>query len=245
MKEIELFNIIINPLSRAEFVSLINTQIKSEKQVFQVGINSATINEIVINKEFKEAINRADLKHIDGMSVVWALRFLGYKIPERVATPDLAEEIMKMAENENYSIFLFGARDEMLTACISNIKMYYPSLKIAGYRNGYFKPEDEDSIVKTINEAAPDILFLGMSSPVKELFCERHRNELKVKYLLGVGGYFDILSGYIKRAPRWMQNIGLEWSYRLLQEPKRMWRRYLIGNNKFLWLIIKEKFKRH
>lgn len=244
MQEIKIFNIRIHPLQMSEFLSIIKSNIENGDQITQVGVNSATINDLVKNEELRRAVNNADLVHIDGMSVVWALRYLGYKVPERVATPDLADEVMKMAEKEKFSIFLLGAKETILLSCKENLLKTFPELEIAGCQNGYYMPEEEPLIVERINKVKPDILFIGMSSPKKELLFEKYRHTLNAKYILGVGGYFDIISGHLKRAPQWMQNIGMEWFFRLIQEPRRMWRRYLIGINQFLWTVLKIKFKR-
>lgn len=244
MQEIEIFNIRIHPLQMSEFLSIIKSNIENGDQITQVGVNSATINDLVKNEELRRAVNNADLVHIDGMSVVWALRYLGYKVPERVATPDLADEVMKMAEKEKFSIFLLGAKETILLSCKENLLKTFPELEIAGCQNGYYMPEEEPLMVERINKVKPDILFIGMSSPKKELLFEKYRHTLNAKYILGVGGYFDIISGHLKRAPQWMQNIGMEWFFRLIQEPRRMWRRYLIGINQFLWTVLKIKFKR-
>ena len=244
VEEVNIFNIRINPLRRFEFLAIIESAIRNGRQLAQFGVNSATINDIVRNEEFRHTINSADLVHIDGMSVVWALRSFGYEIPERVATPDLADDILAMAERERMSIFLFGAHENILSLCRKNIEKKFPNIVIAGSRNGYYNPEDEKGIFDLINNASPDILFLGMSSPKKELFFESYRHKLEAKYILGVGGYFDIMSGLIRRAPRWMQDTGLEWLFRLIQEPRRLWKRYLIGIFQFFWLVTKEKFRR-
>ncbi|MEO9146709.1 MAG: WecB/TagA/CpsF family glycosyltransferase [Ginsengibacter sp.] len=242
-KEIGVFNIQVHPFSRKEFLDIIELNLKQGNQIIQNGVNAASINQLVKNKKLVNTYNNSDLVNIDGMSMVWALRFLGYSVPERVACPDLAEDILVLAEKKNYSIFLFGAEEKSLLLSIRNLGINFPKLLISGYRNGYYHIEDEGSIVEMINNAMPDILFLGMPSPRKELFVEKYKDQLKVKYFFGVGGFFDILAGKTKRAPLWMQNAGLEWLYRFAQEPKRMWHRYLIGNMKFLLLVIKEKYK--
>jgi len=244
IKIINIFNIKINPLRRSDFLLLIESGIKSGRQIAQFGVNSATINEIVRNEEFRHIINNADLVHIDGMSVVWALRSFNYSVPERVATPDLADDILAMADKGKMSVFLFGAKEATLSLCRESIEKKYPNLRITGSRNGYYEPDEEESIFNQINEASPDILLLGMSSPKKELFFESYRHKIRARYILGVGGYFDILSGQIKRAPRWMQNSGLEWFFRLMQEPRRLWKRYLIGIHQFFWLVAREKFRK-
>jgi len=243
MNQINVFNIKVHPVTLNEFVSVIKKHLLQREHLVQFGVNSATVNETCENEEFRRVINSADLLNIDGMSVVWALRCLGHKVPERVATPDLAEGVMAMAAENNFSVFLFGATDEVISLCVDNLKKTYPTMRIAGWRNGYYQTEEEGLLVEQINQSGADILLIGISSPKKELFYDKYRDKLGVYYVLGVGGYFDILSGRTKRAPKWMQNRGLEWVFRLIQEPKRMWRRYLIGNNKFLLKVIKERFK--
>ena len=241
MKEITVFRIKFHPLYRSEFISIIKSNLERNKKIVQIGINSASVNEIADNEELRIAVNNADLVNIDGISVTWALRFLGYKVPERVATPDLADDVLKMAENEEFSVFLFGARENIILLCKERLQGFFPKLKISGCRNGYYQPEEETSIVEFINSTKPDILFIGMPSPQKELFFEKYKHQLYSKYILGVGGYFDILSGLTRRAPEWMQKTGLEWLFRFIQEPCRLWRRYLLGNLKFIWLVAKEK----
>jgi N-acetylglucosaminyldiphosphoundecaprenol N-acetyl-beta-D-mannosaminyltransferase len=244
MREIKIFGIKIHPLPKKEFLSIIELNLEDGSQVVQSGVNASSIVEIADNESLRSAINNSDLVNIDGMSLVWALRFLGYKVPERVACPDLAADILSMAEKRSYSVFLLGAKEESLLLARQKLHERYPDLKIAGHRNGYFGADEELYIADMIREANPDILFLGMSSPRKEVFVEKYRNMLTAKYVLGVGGFFDILSGLTKRAPLWMQRSGLEWFYRFAQEPQRMWRRYLIGNTKFIMMAIREKFIR-
>lgn len=244
MEEYKIFKIKIHPLYKSEFLDIIETNLKEGNQIVQNGVNSASITELIHNEELTQAYNNSTLINIDGMSVVCALRFLGHDVPERVACPDLADDILKMAEKNNFGIFLLGTTEKSIRSCVGNIKESYPGIKLLGYRNGYFSDDEEDLVVKMINNSDADILFIGMPSPKKEFFVEKYRDMLNVRYILGVGGYFDIISGITKRAPNWIQRIGMEWFYRFMQEPRRMWRRYLIGNSRFIWLVIKEKFKR-
>ena len=244
MEGIEIFGIRIHPLSKTEFVSFIESNLQNGCQIVQNGVNASIINEIIKNDSLRQAISSSNLVNIDGTSVLLALRFLGFNPPERVPCPDLAEDILELAERKNFSVFLLGAKEANLLLSIKKLRHWLPDLKIAGYRNGYFKAEDELEIVDMINRANPDILFLGMTSPKKELFVEKYRDSLTAKYFLGVGGYFDILSGLKKRAPHWVQKLGMEWFYRFIQEPHRMWRRYLLGNVKFIMAVFEEKYKK-
>jgi N-acetylglucosaminyldiphosphoundecaprenol N-acetyl-beta-D-mannosaminyltransferase len=245
MREIAIFNIKIHPLSKLEFLSFIESNLKEGLQIVQNGVNAASISTLVKNEKLRSALNNSDLVNIDGMSVVWALKFFGYEnIPERVACPDLAFDILKMAEKQNYSVFLFGAEAKCLALCREKLLNNFPNLKIAGFRNGYYDEDKELKIVTLINRTNPDILFIGMPSPRKEFFVEKYRRDLKAKYILGVGGFFEVLSGSKKRAPVWMQNAGIEWFYRFIQDPFRLWKRYSVGNLEFIWLVLQEKVKR-
>lgn len=243
MREIKAFNITFHPLHRSEFLSIIENNLKQENQIVQNGVNASSITAFYKNEKLRNAIINSDLVNIDGISVVWALRLLGFKVPERVACPDLATDILVLADSQKYRVFLLGAQKKSLFLTIQNLRTTFHNLIIAGFRDGYYLEEEELSIVNLINDSKPDILFLGMPSPKKELFAEKYKNVLSVKYIFGIGGLFDILSGNKKRAPIWIQKIGMEWFYRFVQEPKRMWRRYLVGNTEFIWLVLKEKFR--
>jgi len=245
MKEIRAFGIKIHPFYKQEFIDIIEESINNNKQIVQNGINASSIVELKQSERLIEAYNNSDLINIDGMPIVWALRFLGHQVPERVACPDLFNALLDLARKNNYSLFLFGAKEKNILLAINRIKFVHPKINISGYRNGYFAEDDEITIVKMINQSKAELLFLGMPSPQKEIFVEKYKNQLiNVKYILGIGGYFDILSGSIKRAPLWMQKFGFEWIYRFAQEPRRMWKRYLFGNSKFICLVLKEKFRR-
>lgn len=244
MKEIVAFNIHLHPLRRSDFKQIIEKHLKtSTKIIIQHGINAASIIEILQNVPLINVYNSSDLINIDGYSMVWGLRFLGFKVPERVACPDLANDLLAMAEENEFSLFLLGATETNLQLAIIELLKKYPRLKIVGYRNGYFSKTEEIEIVSMINQVKPDIILMGMPSPQKELFAHNHKSQLCSKYIFGVGGYFDIISGKFKRAPVWIQKMGMEWFYRFAQEPKRMWRRYLIGNFKFVIWIFIERFK--
>jgi N-acetylglucosaminyldiphosphoundecaprenol N-acetyl-beta-D-mannosaminyltransferase len=174
------------------------------------------------------------------MSVVWALRGSGQPVPERVAGIDLMDRLLAAAAEHRLSVYLLGARREVVEALEKKSRVRYPGVEIAGFHDGYFGPQDHQAIVEEIRASGAHILFVGMPSPFKETWCERHRERLDVPVIIGVGGSFDVLAGYIKRAPRWVQSAGLEWSWRLLMEPRKLWRRYLTTNSEFVWLAGRE-----
>lgn len=207
---------------------------------YNIAINAAKVVAFHDNPELRSAIEQAHLLTADGQSVVWAATFLGHALPERVAGADLMEALIAHAARRGYSIYLLGARDEVVRACVERVRREHPTVKVAGFRNGYFSRDDEPSVIEAIRDAAPHILFLGFGTPAKEYFMHRHHRSLGVPFVMGVGGTFDVYAGLVKRAPRWVQRSGLEWAFRTLQEPGRMWKRYLIGNTRFVWLVAKE-----
>jgi N-acetylglucosaminyldiphosphoundecaprenol N-acetyl-beta-D-mannosaminyltransferase len=175
------------------------------------------------------------------MPVVWASRLLGKPLKERVAGVDLFEALMRRAGEKGWRVFLLGAKEEVVSKVAATYQHKYPKLVLAGYRNGYWKGEAEEAqVVEQIRDARPDLLFVAISSPKKEQFLGRWQAEMKIPFAMGVGGTFDVAIGHVKRAPVWMQKSGLEWFYRFLQEPRRMFRRYFIEDMAFVRLFIKE-----
>jgi len=164
-------------------------------------------------------------------------------LPERVAGIDLMEELVKLASDKGYRLFFLGAKEEIVKSVVDIYSKKYGHKIIAGYRNGYFKKEDEANIAQQIADSNADILFVAISSPKKEIFLNTYKHLIKTPFIMGVGGSFDVISGFVKRAPKWMQDWGLEWFYRTMQEPRRMWKRYLFGNSTFIYLVLKEKVK--
>lgn len=176
----------------------------------------------------------------DGMPVVWALRASGQHIPERVAGVDLMARLLAAAEEHQLRVYFLGARDTVVKALLERTMARHPKLEVAGFRDGYFSPEDHTKIVDEIRASGAHMLFVGMPSPFKEIWCERHRARFEVPVIMGVGGSFDVLAGFIKRAPRWVQLAGMEWFWRLMMEPRKLWKRYLTTNSEFIWLAGRE-----
>jgi N-acetylglucosaminyldiphosphoundecaprenol N-acetyl-beta-D-mannosaminyltransferase len=190
--------------------------------------------------ELAHACRSGDLILADGMSVVWALRASGQRIPERVAGVDLMTRLLAAAGKHGFRVYFLGAKREVVTELVRRVRAQHSDLEIAGFRDGYFDRKDHVSIVEEIRRSAAHMLFVGMPSPFKETWCERHRNRLEIPVIVGVGGSFDVLAGFIKRAPGLMQSLGLEWLWRLMMEPGKLWRRYLTSNSEFIWLAGRE-----
>lgn len=238
-KRVKIMGSYIDVLNMQESLARIEQIILERKPVQHVVVNAAKIVQMNSNPRLKNIINSCGMINADGQSVVWASRLLGKPLPERVAGSDLMFRIIEMAYENGFSIYFFGARQEVVEKVVLTSVKQYPGLKVAGFRNGYFKPQDNKKIVEDIRDSKADILFLGFSSPMKEYWLSENMKQLNVPFCMGVGGTFDVAAGITKRAPVWMRKIGFEWFYRLIQEPKRMWKRYLVGNVKFILLFFK------
>jgi N-acetylglucosaminyldiphosphoundecaprenol N-acetyl-beta-D-mannosaminyltransferase len=180
-----------------------------------------------------------DLLTVDGMGVYYAGRLLRLPFREAVAASYLMFELLSVAKDKKYKIFLLGSKPDIVVRAAVNLKNLYPGVTLAGCAHGYFSNADESEIVATIAASGADLLFIGMSSPFKENFVERHFERLNVPVQIGVGGSIDVLAGITKLPPRWVRNAGLEWVNRLLQEPRRLAKRYLFSNAVFGFLILK------
>jgi N-acetylglucosaminyldiphosphoundecaprenol N-acetyl-beta-D-mannosaminyltransferase len=228
----------------AETLTQIEDYIRIKEPRQHVVINVAKLVDMKRDEKLKEIISSCDLINVDGMPIVWASKLLGTPLPERVAGVDLFQELVRLSTEKGYRPFFFGARQWVVEKVVDEFQKKYPNLNVAGYRNGYYKENEEREIVEMIRDSHADILFVGFSSPTKEKFLNRWMPAMGVPFCMGVGGSFDIIAGRTKRAPLWMQNIGMEWFYRLLQEPKRMWKRYATTNPVFVWMVMKEYFKK-
>jgi len=231
----------IDNLSMEETLVRIEEFIRSGKPHQHVVVNVDKLVKASRDPELRRIVNDCALVNADGMPVVWASRLLGKPLKERVAGIDLFEALMRRAGEKGWRVFLLGAREEVVAAVAETYRRRYPQLAIAGWRNGYWKGEAEEAqVAEQVRASGADLLFVAISSPKKEQFLGRWQAEMKIPFAMGVGGSFDVAIGLVKRAPRWMQRAGLEWFYRFLQEPRRMFRRYFIDDMAFIWLFIKE-----
>lgn len=244
MQREKILNANIDNLSMKESLKIIEQSIEVGNQIHHTVVNAGKIVAMQKDLQLRQSVNESDLINADGQSVVWASRLLGKPLKERVAGIDLMINLVQKAYDNNYKIFFFGAEEEVVKKVVEIYTKKYSSGIIAGYRNGYFNKEEEQLIAQEIAESGANILFVAISSPTKENFLFENKTILrKVNFVMGVGGSFDVVAGKVKRAPLWMQKAGMEWFYRFAQEPKRMWKRYLIGNLKFLFLVFKHRFK--
>jgi N-acetylglucosaminyldiphosphoundecaprenol N-acetyl-beta-D-mannosaminyltransferase len=191
---------------------------------------------------FAEALLAADLIHADGMPIVWLSPLFGRKLPEKLTTTDVVHPIAQHAARKGHSFYFLGARPGVAEQAAAVLAARHPGLQILGTHHGYFQGgAEEEMVIREINRLRPDVLWVGLGRPRQELWAMRNRNRLQVPVIKTCGGLFDFISGQVPRGPKWMTDNGLEWVYRLFTEPRRLWRRYLIGNVKFLWYVLRFK----
>lgn len=242
MQRIELMGCPMDVASMEKTVATIREAVIAGRFTQHVVVNVAKLVHMRDDAQLRESVESCDIINIDGMGVVLGARFLGHDVRERVAGVDLFHELLAMSAREGLSVYLLGAQDEVVTATARKVEALYPGLQIAGYHHGYFW-DDEAAMVEKIRASGAQLLFVAITSPKKENFINRWRDQLGVTFVMGVGGTFDVVAGKVKRAPLWMQRYGLEWLYRVIQEPGRMWKRYLTTNSKFAWMLLMEKLR--
>jgi N-acetylglucosaminyldiphosphoundecaprenol N-acetyl-beta-D-mannosaminyltransferase len=213
--------------------------IASRRYTQHMAINAAKLVTMHEDARLREIVGGCGLVNADGQSVVWASRMLGDPLPERVAGTDLMHELLALAEEKGYRVYFLGARAEVLERALERLRETYPALQVAGARDGYFSDDEEAGVAAAVATSRADILFVAMSSPRKEYFLGAHGPRLGVPFVMGVGGSIDVVAGVTRRAPLVWQRAGCEWLYRLLQEPRRMFRRYAVTNTRFAMLVAR------
>ncbi len=236
----DVLGIPIAAATMSEVLDLIDQTIASRRQLRIGVVNAAKIVNMRRDALLRKDVLGSDIILADGASVVWASRVLGCRLPERVAGIDLMQGMLERGSRRGYAVYCLGATDEVLDRTIARIAIEYPGVRIVGRRNGYFTKDDERSVAGEIAASGADILFVAMTSPKKENFLGAWGAELNVPICHGVGGSFDVMAGKVRRAPRLWQMLGLEWLYRVKQEPRRLWRRYLITNTLFTVAVVRE-----
>lgn len=237
---VTILNVPVHPLTMAKTVAVLDEKIAGKRQTFVVTANAEILMMADKDRAYQNIIaETADIVLPDGAGVVWAGRHLGYQMPERVAGYDLFLHLLALSAEKGYKVFFFGGTPGIaeIAATISQEKN--KGLKIAGCLNGYFTDEDNEKILKTINDSDADILFAALGAPKQEKWLAKWRSQLKPSLLMGIGGSFDVVAGKTKRAPLWMQQASLEWLYRLLKQPSRLGR--MMALPKF---VLKVVFKR-
>lgn len=236
-KPVKILGVPVHPLTMNESVTVLEEKLQKKEQAFVVTANAEIIMMCQQDKEYNNIVSeQADLVLPDGAGAVWAGRYLGNEVPERVAGFDLYNQLLKLSADKSYKAYFFGGAPGVAEAAKNKAEELYPGVQIVGCRNGYFNETEEEAIIKEINDAAPDMLFVALGAPKQEKWLVKYRNQLKPRVLMGIGGSFDVLAGKMERAPKWMQEASLEWAFRLYKQPSRFMR--MLALPKFVLKVI-------
>ena len=223
-----------------------NLNLDLNKKLLITTLNAHSYNLAQQHSAFCKALKNSDVLLPDGISIVLAKRFLdGIKL-KKIAGADLFAYEMKRLNKEQGSCLFLGSSEQALELIKTKASIDFPNVNVKTYSPPFktiFSAEENALMISTVNEFKPDVLFIGMTAPKQELWAYEHLEQLNTKHICCIGAVFDFYAGTIKRAPNWMISLGIEWLYRLISEPKRLWKRYLIGNTKFIYLILKEKYR--
>lgn len=245
-KTINICGVKVDIIQIPQIISFIEERIKQRRPSYIVTTNA---NTIVLGKKdacIREAVNKGDLSIADGYSLVFCSRFYGQPLKRRAYGPELMLEFLKVSQDKGYANFFYGSTEETLKKLAGSVKQKFPLLELAGYYSPPFKNfvQSDENEIQAINNSGADVVWVGLGGVKQERWMLEHKNKLNVPVMIGVGAAFDFLAGTKPQAPRWMREVGLEWFFRLITEPKRLWRRYLINNLLFIWYVAVDLIKK-
>jgi N-acetylglucosaminyldiphosphoundecaprenol N-acetyl-beta-D-mannosaminyltransferase len=241
---VTLLGVTLAPATMDEAVDWVDQAVRERRRLHVGVVNAAKIVNMRRDPDLRSDVMSSDVVFADGMSVVWASRLLGCPLPERVTGIDLMHRILERGQARAYRVYLLGATQDVVETAAARVRDRYPGVAVVGQQHGYFTDCEEPAVAAAIIAARPDVLFVAMTSPRKERFLARWSARLGVPVCHGVGGSLDVLAGKVERAPERWQRLGLEWLYRVKQEPRRLWRRYLVTNSIFATLVLAELARR-
>lgn len=246
MKKVNLLGINIDDCTLNELLESVSGFIDGGERRSIMYANIHVINTAICNKGLAAYLSKADIIYCDGDGVRLGAKILGSYLPERMTGADWIYELCRLADTKSYSIYLLGGSQGVAEAVCRILSEKYKGLNIAGTHHGYFdfKGDDNSKLIREINKLSPDILLVGFGTPLQEEWIYANRDSLNIPVVWSVGALMDFVSGTAKRAPQFMLNNHLEWLFRLYQEPKRMWRRYVMGNILFMGRIIMARIKK-
>lgn len=229
-----------DPWTTTETVDRIDEMIIADRRGYLCTVNVSILMMMRDNSELKRIIEEAPMVVADGQPIIWMSEYLNDKLPERITGVDLVYLLASLAERRGWGVYMLGAKRNVVQTAADNLISSYPKLQISGLDDGYFSDRDASTVADNIRESGARILIIAMGVPKQEVFMSHHWDTLGVNFAIGVGGSFDVVAGISRRAPNWMQRAGLEWLFRMLQEPRRLFGRYLKTNSRFIYLALKE-----
>jgi len=243
--QVVILGVRVTPVSVPQLLTYIGYCVEAGRSALVLHVNAHALNLAWKEPWLRGFLNTVDLVFCDGAGVILAARMLGQRIPERITYADWMWQLAAYAEERGFTIFLLGARPGVAELAACKLMERFPGLRIVGSHHGYFDKTaggcENQAVVEKINRARPDILVVGFGMPLQERWLMENWRHLDARVLLTGGAVFDYVSGSLRRAPRWMTDHGLEWLGRLCVEPRRLWRRYLVGNPLFLWRVIRQR----
>ena len=239
--KIDILGLPVDSFTLEEFVENIVERIRAKARTTVMYLNVHVVNQTFQNPRLKEILKKADILYCDGGGIIIGARILGKKIPRRMTGADWIYDLSEVCCREHISLYFLGGQPGVAKKAAGILREKYPTLDIRGCCHGYFDRAESRVVIDKINGSKPDILFIGFGTPIQELWLDQYRASLDVPVCWAVGAVVDFISETVPRGPRWMLDNNLEWLYRLLIEPRRMWRRYLIGNTRFLIAILLQR----
>lgn len=237
--KVNLLGVDFDNLSFEDVKKIVDETVKENRKVIFCDINTYSLYLYYKKDYYKKFITKCDYVVADGMSIIFSSILLKKPLKERLSGVDVMQNLIEVACKKDYKIYLLGSTKEVVSKTKDVINTKCGKELVIGYQDGFFKEDDFSKVVENINKLKPNILFIGISSPKRELFIDYALDKLEANFIMGVGGSFEVVSGFKKRAPKWVQKIGFEWLYRLIQDPKGKFFRYLISNSYYLYLNIK------
>jgi exopolysaccharide biosynthesis WecB/TagA/CpsF family protein len=240
---VDILGVPYRPLTTQQAIDSVVMLYERDVPAFVAHANAHTINLATDDPSYREVLQRADLVLNDGKGVMIGARILGKKLPADLNGNHFSPLVLQEAAKRGWKVFFFGAKPGVADRAAEQLSKRFPDLEIVGVRNGYIPEDQMQELVAHIATSGATLLFVGLGNPAQEKWIARHLWPSEVRLAVGVGAFFDFQAGEIERAPKWMNRMGLEWVFRLLKEPKRMWKRYIYGNPRFLWNVLKQRFR--
>jgi len=237
--KVHIFGIPFSKMGMKDTVQYLTDRINAREQTHIITANPIMVMSALEQPTYKEMMLKSDIIVPDGAGIVWAAQKGGDPVAERVTGIELLHGLLKVGEEHHWKVYLLGTTQEIIEAAAQSLQMQYPQVRIVGCRNGYFNAAEDDEVIASIAELQPDLLFVARGAETQEPWIVKHRKALGVPLIMGVGGSFDVISGKLKRAPEWIQQLRIEWLFRLLQEPKRLPRMMVLP--KFMLKVMRNK----
>lgn len=245
IKRFDILGVRMSAVNMQEACQMVESLVETKQKGYVSVCPVSTIMECFYNPQIKTIVNNATIVTPDGMPSVWIGRQRGFKNMDRVYGPDLMLAVCELSVEKGYKHYFYGTTDEVLNKLETSLNKRFPNLRVCGKVAPPFRPltkQEDERAIEDINRANPDFLWVGLGSPKQDIWIKEHRDRLNVPVMFAVGAAFDFIAGTKPQAPKWIQRSGLEWLFRLMCEPKRLWRRYLVGNTLFVYHLSKDYF---